>query len=314
MALSYTPAPGPQRPDLYQVPVGPNYKKYGEQAGFIYVPQFDKYYVNPKTLKEQYQQQGLVEQQKEPSLAQGLIPIAATLGTATLAQEGAKALPGLLGLGGGEAAKSVAQKAATSALGTDPAPAIQAATSGGSGAFSLGGIGSAGNAILPAAGLLGAGDLLINQRKGARGVVQGAGSGAAIGSYFGPAGAGIGAGIGGLIGLGNSLLARKSTKEIQADRWNDAGHGDLAGTVPDYFAGTGGEQSRDEKLLTPDAIRVNPDNYNNVPEWDKWTKEQQNKFLQTLLSEGKVREKKGGIYYDDQRAQQIADSIRKGLL
>lgn len=69
------------------------------------------------------------------------------------------------------------------------------------GLFDIGGIGSAGNAILPVAGALTAADLFMNKRHGGRGALQGAASGAMIGSYFGGLpGAAIGAGIGALGG------------------------------------------------------------------------------------------------------------------
>lgn len=87
-----------------------------------------------------------------------------------------------------------------------------AAGAGASGAFSLGGIGSAGNVILPAAGALGAYDLYANQLKTGnkkRGVAQGAASGAAMGSYFGP----WGALIGGVAGAGLGATAHESTRD-----------------------------------------------------------------------------------------------------
>lgn len=77
------------------------------------------------------------------------------------------------------------------------APATTAAPGG---MFSLGGIGSAGNLILPAAGAVGALDLFANKRSGGRGALQGAASGAAIGSFGGPPGAIAGAVIGGTLG------------------------------------------------------------------------------------------------------------------
>lgn len=114
--------------------------------------------------------------------------------------------------------------------------------------------------------------------------------------------------------LGGDVFGGKSTKEIQADRWkNTNANPEIVAAMAgghDYFAGTGGEKSRDERFLTPDAIRNNPDNYNNIPDWEKWSKSQQDQFLSTMLNEGKVQEKKGGIYYDDDRAKELADEIR----
>lgn len=68
------------------------------------------------------------------------------------------------------------------------------------GAFSLGGIGGAGNAILPIAGAVGIGDVLLNKKHGGKGAMQGAASGAAMGSYLGPWGALAGGLLGGGLG------------------------------------------------------------------------------------------------------------------
>ena len=105
---------------------------------------------------------------------------------------------------------------------TAPTTALPTAGAAGTpGGFSLGGIGTAGNYLLPAAGVLGLGDVLISDRGPERGAAQGAASGAAIGSYFGPVGAGIGVGVGGLIGLGKGLLDDSSQTEVEQDRWKD---------------------------------------------------------------------------------------------
>ena len=92
--------------------------------------------------------------------------------------------------------------------------------------FALSGIGSAGNAILPAAGAYGAYDMIKNKdhRKGGRGLAQGTASGAAIGSYFGPQGAAIGAGIG--LGASGSYNTYRKARE-----------GDVVGSLP-YAAAT----------------------------------------------------------------------------
>lgn len=124
---------------------------------------------------------------------------------------------GLFGLGGAPAIAGegisasapygVMTDAAGNAIGTMAPPA-------GGGLFSLGGIGSAGNAILPAAGAYGFHDLFSGGSENlspGSGAIQGAASGAAIGSYFGPVGAGIGAVAGGMIGLGKSLFGDKDT-------------------------------------------------------------------------------------------------------
>ena len=86
------------------------------------------------------------------------------------------------------------------------------------GMFDMAGIGSAGNAILPIAGVVGGYDLFKNKRGGVRGPLQGAASGAAIGSYFGPTGALIGGGIGLTAGAIQSLtMGKKSGAQLDRD-------------------------------------------------------------------------------------------------
>jgi hypothetical protein len=175
--------------------------------------------------------------------------------------------------------------------------------------------GLASSPVLPIAGAVGLGDLFMNKRRGARGIGQGAASGAAIGTSIAPGiGTAIGAGVGALAGGASHILNRPTTKEIEADRWSSLGLSDIgnARKGQDYFAGTGGEKNRDERFLTADAIRVNPDNYNNIPDWNRWNRGQQDVFLNEMLRQGKVREKKGGIYYDDDYAQNLAGQIRSG--
>lgn len=121
----------------------------------------------------------------------------------------------------------------------------------------------------------------------------------------------LGMATGGLSELAKPFLGSKSTKDIQAERWGGVGREDLADSMRghDYFTGTGGEESRDESFLTPDAIRVNPENYGLIPQWDSLGKDRQNQFLQGLLDKKAVSERKGGIYYDDDVAKQLADAI-----
>lgn len=178
--------------------------------------------------------------------------------------------------------------------------------------FDLGGIGSAGNHILPLAGLGLGYDAIKNKRRGARGVAQTTASGAMIGSEFGP----WGALAGGVVGLGAGLLqAGKSTKEKQQDRWKGVGKEDFGMGLDGYDYGSKNAdfaRTRDEKFLTANDIRVNPDNYNNVSDWDTWDSKKQDLFLNDMLANGKVNEKKGGIYYDDKYAQEVANKIRSG--
>lgn len=129
-----------------------------------------------------------------------------------------------------EAGASIIPDALPSTLGTTPEFSLgaeAAAPAAEGGMFSLGGIGSAGNAILPAAGALGAFNLAMSQgdagsggRRNLRGLGQGAASGAALGSYFGPVGAAIGAGVGGLGGLAGSVFgSSKGDRQMSRDEW-----------------------------------------------------------------------------------------------
>jgi hypothetical protein len=330
------PPPGPQNPGKYTSQGAPApgklYQKYGEQPGLVYDPWHDKYVPDPNAQKKLLQSQGLAPPDpKEQTLTSTLLPLGAAAGTITLAQNLGKdgtILGYKLGeLGTANAANTgtVASTAGSSGLLAPEVSGLGATETGallpgGGGAvapelapgmFDLGNIGAAGNMILPAVGAIGAYDVLSHKVGPGRGLLEGAASGAAIGSGFAGVGAIPGAAIGGLIGLGKGLMEKPSTKEIQSSRFKAAGVADPYGKAGhDYFAGTGGEQSRDEKFLTPDAIRVNPDNYNNVPDWDSWTPEMQTNFLTQMLQAGKVQEKKGGIYYDDAYAKQIADQIR----
>ncbi len=94
--------------------------------------------------------------------------------------------------------------------------------------FSLGSIGSAGNAILPVAGALYGlktlKDMGNSKETGTgkgylKGTLKGAASGAAVGSFAGPPGAIIGGAIGGGIGLVRNLFGGKSRTKVEAEKW-----------------------------------------------------------------------------------------------
>lgn len=196
-------APGPKYPDRYDT-VGPNYDKWGEQEGYTYDPATDKY-------KPNQPQTGAPQQQGGKTNAAGLIGLGKhaldAIGSAAIMTEAEKAAA-LEGLMAGPVAAPVEGGVV---IGPTASP------------VSLSGIGGAGNVILPAAGAIGAYDLLRRdfKKNGAgylRGVGQGAASGAALGSFFGPPGAAIGGGIGGLVGLGKVAFGHKSTKDYQAER------------------------------------------------------------------------------------------------
>jgi len=114
--------------------VGANYEKYGEQPGFIYDPYTDKYYQNPKSTLERYQEEGLVEKPvTPPSLGESLLPIGIAAAAPTIASIGAKEGLGLLGLGqgGAEAANSIASGASAAAQAAgSAAPAVSTALQG----------------------------------------------------------------------------------------------------------------------------------------------------------------------------------------
>lgn len=126
-------------------------------------------------------------------------------GASTAGGAGAVTQPTLLGgadiLGGGGTAGGGAGAGGVSELG-----ATAAGSEGAASGWSLSGVGSAGNYVLPVAGTIGMADVLANQRTGRRGYLQGAASGAAMGSYFGPWGALIGAGVGLGVGAANEML------------------------------------------------------------------------------------------------------------
>jgi len=83
----YSPTPGAQAPQKYPF-VGPSYKKYGEQPGFLYDPYIDKYRPDPKAKEELAKAQGTyVEPQKQPGLSDLVIPIAG-IGAATAVGKG----------------------------------------------------------------------------------------------------------------------------------------------------------------------------------------------------------------------------------
>lgn len=252
----YDPTPGQMMPTKYPT-VGANYNKYGEQPGYIYYYANDTYYPDPKAVKGTLQAQGaLPADPKTPSAWEQLAPIAG----AGLAVAGGSALgkqiPGYIkdifsASKGGEAISSAtkagdlisasaspnvgidaAYNAALANQGVTPIASQAGADLGMFGAedaaslapeagmFDLGGIGSVGNAILPALGAIGAYDVFKNKRGPVMGGLEGAASGAAIGSAFGGVGAIPGAAIGGVIGLGKGLLERESTKDMQKKRDN----------------------------------------------------------------------------------------------
>ncbi len=70
---------GPQKPSRYPISVGPRYKIWGEQPGFIYNPYQDQYIPDTQGQTAALQASGVLpkdpEPPKDPSLAQTLLPI-----------------------------------------------------------------------------------------------------------------------------------------------------------------------------------------------------------------------------------------------
>lgn len=94
MGSKYTPQTiGPQKPEKY-TSIGPRYKQYGEQPGFIYFPQTDRYYIDPKAVKTQKEAEGLIE--KKAGLGATLLPLAAASAIPVLTSEAVKGIGGLL--------------------------------------------------------------------------------------------------------------------------------------------------------------------------------------------------------------------------
>jgi hypothetical protein len=166
-------------------------------------------------------------------------------------------LGGLFGSGGTTtagagttAAGTVGAGAGTAGAGTTVAtPNIlgaQMVPMGAPSGWALEGIGSAGNYYLPIAGAIGAGDLLLNQRTGRRGYLQGAASGAAMGSYFGPWGALIGAGVGLGLGGANELLDTNRYKK-EGNRFAELRKQGI--TLPETTVAEGLRQGRSKQQL-----------------------------------------------------------------
>lgn len=213
----------------------------------------------------------------------------------------AKGIPNALGFGGGgEAAASGTFSPATQAtwnagaMGGETLPEVAPAT----GMFDIAGIGSAGNAILPAAGLAGAYDLWANNAKSVgtgRGYLQGAASGAAIGSYFGPVGAGVGGGLGLLanaFGIGHE--SRTKEEEHRREQLAEAGVVVPNSGVKEWENNAKFAESRNEADLTGKDIIHSASLYG-VKGYDKLDAAKQEAIANEALKQGLVREHHGMI-------------------
>lgn len=126
MATGYYPEQmGPQQPNKYPR-IGPNYRKYGEQPGWLYDYATDTYRRDPKV----DQDMGLAE--KPRSVTEQLLPVAGAAGGVAVATEaGKQAIPvikGLLGIG--DKAKKTQEIVEGVNTASDAAEAAQAAETG----------------------------------------------------------------------------------------------------------------------------------------------------------------------------------------
>jgi hypothetical protein len=206
MPKNFTRHPSPNPKYAF---VGDNYLKYGEQAGYVYYPWTDEYYIDKNAAQKYGEESGQIAKQENPSLAQQLVPVAAVAGTTALATEAGKALPGLFGAGGTPAKTGID---AIAGLASNTA----AETAGGEVATSALGnsIFGGGSGVAPAAsGVAEAGATTTAAPTGLLGSVA-----SNLGSLGGLAGAGVGAGVLGGIALGakgaSDLLQGKKTEGL----------------------------------------------------------------------------------------------------
>lgn len=193
------------------------------------------------------------------------------------------------------------------------------------GGWEFANIGAKGNYLLPVAGVIGAGDVLLNDYGPVRGGLQGAASGAAIGSYYGPPGALIGAGIGGAVGLGKGLFKHESTADVakkHTSQLKQQGIDDE--TWQAYLGGMRGQHSIDPRkpfgggkysswdeykaagLDSSDLTGV----YGNLkafgPDWSKLTFDQQKAVTQKIIDAGLYHSKMGEVEISDEsKARQL---------
>lgn len=192
------------------------------------------------------------------------------------------------------------------------------------GMFDMSGIGSAGNAILPAAGVAGLYDVFKNKRTGARGIGQGALSGAAAGSYFGPWGTAIGAVLGGVGGAMQHETTRDKQKKVTKDLLSKSddptyqayvrGMREQFNSAPTGKAFHGGDYgSFDEyKAAGLDAADLTgvERNLRYGPEYAALSFDQKKAFTQKNIDAGNYKSEKGGVQFVDQKK---ADEIWQAM-
>lgn len=162
----------------------------------------------------------------------------------------------------------------------------------------------------------------------AGGAISGAGTGAGIGTMILPGpGTAVGAGVGALLGAGLSLFDRKTTKQIEQDRWKglnggtsadaafQANHptGDTGVWQTGEFAGKKWNFEDAKTLAEKDPTQFrhvygNYDTFGN--DWSKYSPDQQNKIVSGLLNAGLYKSDHGDIIITNKdQANQIRDSI-----
>lgn len=346
---------GTMQPTKYPS-VGKNYNTFGEVPGYTYNYLNDTYIPQKGAIDAVKQQAGYGEE-KPPGLLEQLAPVGAA-GLAFGAAKGFSDNPsgfiggikdgvsGVFGLGGSApaaattpveaaTAPSIGAQIAGSSAAAPAAPNIVGASVTGAetpGMFSLGGVGSAGNAILPAAGAFGVYDLATNDRGPVGGAVEGAASGAAIGSFFGPPGAAIGAGIGGVAGLAKGFFEHKSTKQYEKERWGGLEDKGVANASTAYQAnhpqGDSGVwqtgQFAGKKWNFADALTLakqDPTHFQHVygnydtfgSDWSSYSDAQQKAIVSKLANEGLYKGDHGDVVItNEDRARQIKDEILSG--
>lgn len=199
------------------------------------------------------------------------------------------------------------------------------------GAFSLSGIGSAGNGILPLAGAAGIYDLYKTNR-GARsrkkGALQGAASGAALGSYFGPVGIGVGAVAGGIYGAtqheSTRDVAKRRTQGMLEASDDPTYQAYVRGMREQYdsapkdpskpFAGKykNFEEYKKAGLEAADLTGVEGNIRVYGPEWAKMSQEQRQAVTQKNIDKGIYASHKGDVVIrNDDLAKQSFDEVMK---
>jgi hypothetical protein len=237
------PAPTNRYPPPAGTPypfVGDNYKAHGEVPGYIYYPYTDQYYINPKAVRDQYEQQGVIDKPvTPPSAEEQLGTMALGAGTAALAVEAGKGIGSGSWFGGAApvanagvktgsaAATGTTQGVATpNVLGASRVADAPAAQGGLMGNLGLGGVGqaAAANPVGIAGGAAALGMYLNNMYEGGgKDILKGKGKGEDYTNLFldiNPVTAPINMGLRalGMKSVGRTIFGGPSTGELQSQR------------------------------------------------------------------------------------------------